>query len=76
MSEKQSLAGKYKELLSGLRSTDAAVRVYAAVCLTGPGVDARLVRPELEQALADPNPHVRRLAAWVLGRLSPRKRSA
>ncbi len=71
MSEKKLSVEKHERLLSRLRSPDEAVRVHAALRLTGPGVDAGLVRPALEQALADPDAHVRRLAGWVLGRLTP-----
>jgi hypothetical protein len=34
------------------------------------------VRPALESALGDVDPHVRRLAAWVLSRLGQARRAA
>jgi hypothetical protein len=70
MSELELSANKHERLLRRLRAPDEAVRVHAALRLTGPGVNAGLVRPGLEQALADPDPHVRRLAGWVLARLA------
>src|SRR5262245_23968089 len=51
-----------------LRHPDEARRVHAAMRLTAPGVDASALTPALRELLADPDPHVRRLADWVLRR--------
>jgi HEAT repeat protein len=69
MSDKALSAEKHDRLLAQLHAPDEAVRVCAALRLTGAGVDAERVRPTLETALCDPDAHVRRLAAWVLARL-------
>ncbi len=67
---------KLEKLLVRLRAPDQAVRVHAAVRLTAADVDAGAVRPGLEQALDDPDAHVRRLAGWVLARLAGADRQA
>jgi hypothetical protein len=71
MSEKTLSAEKHEALLRRLRHADEAVRVHAALRLTGPGIQVELIRAALEQALTDPDDHVRRLAGWVLARLAP-----
>ena len=76
MIEKRLPAEKIERLLSRLHSPDEAVRVHAALRLTGRGIDAEQVRPTLETALADPDPHVRRLAAWVLTQIGSMRRVA
>jgi HEAT repeat protein len=76
MSEPKKLsAEQHNTLLQRLHSTDELVRIQAAVRLTGSGVDAVAIRPQLEAALTDNAAHVRRLAAWVLTRL-PRQAAA
>jgi HEAT repeat protein len=73
MSEPKHLSQEQQHcLLERLHSTDELVRVQAAMRLSGAGVDPAVVRPALEAALADPDAHVRRLAAWVLARLPQR----
>ena len=76
MSEKLLSPRKHEKLLRRLHSPDEAIRVHAALQMIGPGVDAGLVRAGLAQALSDSDPHVRRLAAWVLARLAPASRAA
>ena len=76
MSDGMLSAERLDRLLRRLHSPDEAVRVYAALRLTGAGVDAEAVRPALEAALGDVDPHVRRLAAWVLSRLGQARRAA
>ncbi len=76
MSESKVLsAKKHQQLLCRLHSPDELLRVQSALRLAGPGVSSDVIRPELEAALADPEPHVRRLAAWVLTQL-PRQAAA
>jgi HEAT repeat protein len=73
MSESKKLSQQqHDSLLQRLRSTDELVRIQAALRLTGSGVDAAVIRPQLEAALADADGHVRRLADWVLARLPER----
>lgn len=76
MSDKTLSAEKLDRLLSRLHAPDEAVRVHAALRLTGTGVEAERVRPTLEAALGDADPHVRRLAAWVLSRLGGKRLAA
>ena len=76
MSKKTLSAEKVDRLLRRLHAPDKVVRVHAALRLTGPGVDVGAVRPVLEAALADADPHVRRLAAWVLSRLGQTRQAA
>jgi hypothetical protein len=76
MSEKKLSPRKHRRLLRRLHAPDEAVRVHAALRLAGPGVDPELVRPSLELALTDADPHVRRLAGYVLARLTPGQRTA
>lgn len=56
--------------LRQLREPDELVRAYAAMRLTGPGLDAEAVRAGLQEALQVPDPEVRRLATWALARLA------
>jgi HEAT repeat protein len=73
MSEPRYLSlEQHRNLLSRLRHADELVRVQAAMRLSGLGVDQAVVRPELEAALSNADPHIRKLAAWVLARLSQR----
>ena len=44
--------------------------------LTGPGLDVSDALPSLQEALNDPEPHVRKVAAWVLARLSSGRAAA
>lgn len=76
MSEKRLSEEKLQRLLRRLHSPDEAVRVHAALRLTGAGVDAEAIRPTLEDALSDPEAHVRHLAGWVLERLPATRRAA
>jgi HEAT repeat protein len=76
MRDRKLSSRKHEKLLRRLRAPDEALRVHAALRLVGPDVDADRVRAALEQALADPDPHVRRLAGWVLGRLAPEQQVA
>src|SRR5262245_41001620 len=57
MSEKTLSAQKVGKLLNRLHAPDEAIRVHAALRLTGAGVDESQVRPILEAALGDPDPH-------------------
>jgi HEAT repeat protein len=56
--------------LRQLHAPDEAIRVHAAMRLTTPGLDVQAALPALQEALLDPDQHVRRLAAWVLARLN------
>ena len=76
MNTKALTAEKLDRLLRRLHAPDEAVRVHAALRLTGVGVDVEAVRPALEEALGDVDSHVRRLAAWVLSRLDQTRRAA
>jgi hypothetical protein len=76
MSEKTLSQDKHEALLGRLRHPEDAIRVHAALRLAGPGIQPELVRAALEQALTDPDAHVRRLAAWVLARLAPAQQAA
>ncbi len=60
---------RLERLMRRLRSADDAVRIHAALRLTGEGIDAARARPALTEALNDGDPEVRRLAAWTLARL-------
>ena len=73
MSERKLTPEEHRSLIFCLRCGNELVRAQAAMRLTGAGVDEPAVRADLEGALADANPHVRRVAAWVLARLSRRK---
>ncbi len=76
MRESRNLsAEQHRHLLCRLHSPDELVRVQAALRLSGSGVDALAIRPALDAALADPEPHVRRMAAWVIAQL-PRQAAA
>jgi len=57
-------------LMGRLRSHDDAIRIHAALRLTGPGIDPTRARPALTDALNDADAEVRRLAAWALARLA------
>jgi uncharacterized membrane protein len=76
MSEQRLSADKVERLLNRLHSPEEAKRVHAALRLAGPGVDAEQIRPALEAARADADPHVRRLADWILERLGASRPAA
>jgi hypothetical protein len=70
MSEQERLPDeKWERLVGRLRSEDEAKRVHAALRLSGSRVDADRTRPAMQEALADENAHVRKLASWVLAQL-------
>ena len=60
--------GVDRELASGLRASDSALRYWAAlgILMRGRGAVGRL-RDEVREALADPSPYVRTAAAHALG---------
>jgi hypothetical protein len=59
-----------------LRHPDATRRVYAAMRLTAPGLDLACVMPALREALLDADAEVRKLAAFVLGRVGKERDAA
>lgn len=76
MSEDLIPAEKVERWLQRLHSPDEAKRIHAAMRLAGTGVDPQQIRTALEAARIDPDPHISRLAAWVLDRLETRLRQA
>jgi uncharacterized sulfatase len=61
--------GERPRLIASLRDPDAAIRYWAAVGLTAPGLDATPALGALVKALEDPVPNVRIAAAEALCRL-------
>jgi hypothetical protein len=59
-----------------LRGADDARRVHAAMRLAAPGTDLTAVLPALQDALLDADPQVRKLAAYVLGRVGKEREAA
>jgi HEAT repeat protein len=59
-----------------LRGEDDARRVHAAMRLAAPGLDLAAVVPSLQEALLDADPQVRKLAAYVLGRVGKEREAA
>ncbi|MFO0879614.1 MAG: hypothetical protein U0840_19895 [Gemmataceae bacterium] len=68
--------GQLARWVRRLRDTHETRRVQAALRLTAPGLDLTEVLPELQAALADEDPHVRKLVAWVLERHSAHRQAA
>lgn len=67
---------RLQKWLRRLRAPDEVLRTHAAMRLTTPGIDVSEAVPALQQALADADPEVRRLAGWVLARLPAARRAA
>jgi HEAT repeat protein len=62
--------------LARLRAADPAVRVHAALRLAALGSEAEPARPALAEALAEDDPHLRKLAGWVLAQLGAAQEAA
>lgn len=70
MSEQERLPDeRWERLVARLRSADDAKRAHAAYRLGSSLPDAGRTREAMRVALTDAEPHVRKLAAWVLTQL-------
>jgi hypothetical protein len=62
--------------LARLRAADPAMRVHAALCLAALGREAEPARAALAEALGQEDPHLRKLAGWVLAQLGAGQEAA